>query len=1183
MHRSFKSKSLVSASLLLSLISPLPLPGTTPGTSIAQAQAQTNQDRKAEAARLFQQGLQQYRQALYREALQTYQQALVIRRELGDRVGEAQTLNNIGEVYNGLDEYSKALEILQQALGIRKEVSDKAGIGETLNHIGDAYNGLDEYPKALAILQQALAIRKEVGDRAGEAETLSNIGVVYRNLNQYPKALEILQQALTIRKEVGDRFGEGKTLAMLGSVYISLGQSDPSLEFLKQALALNKEVGNRAAEAVTLLLTGIAYNSKGESSRALEFYQQALVIIKQAGHHPGEAQTLSLMGGAYYQLGEISRAVEFYEQAFGIYREVSDRTKEITALGNIVSIYIAQGDSQKVKNFTDQILAISRESQNPQLEAFALITLGEAYKSQAKSPEQNQKAIEFAQQALMIAKESKNGAVAVKALAIQVSAYASLKDFQKAIEYIQQGLTIAQEIKSPQLQLFAVYMLSIAYTTLGDYQKAIEFGQQGLVLARESNNQNFVIDYVLRGSLVLAYLNTEDYQKALEFAQQSLSVAQQVTSQFKDPRLEAQALSLVSAVYSHLGDYDRAVQLSQQSLAIAREIQNRGVEETALETLGDIYRKLGRKEQAIASYQQSLTIDGSNNVANAGLARIYRELNMPTTATTYYKQSIQGIERYRKGIDTLPTNLQESYLQAGIGFGGLKKTAIYRELADLLLSQGRILEAQQVLELLKVQELRDFTKNTRAGGEISETAFTPTEEQILKENGTLIAFGQRLYECQQTRCSQLSQLLDQRQVLTEQFNQKIQSIEKDVRDRIPNDPAILDTKDLLREAKKIVEAQDGTVLIYVFVVEDKIWLLWASKGGVVNSKEVPVGQKQLGETVVKFRQLLEAPSSDIAEVKATGKQLYDWLIKPLESELKANKIQNLVFSLDSVTRYIPMSALFDGDKYLMENYAVSTVLSAGLTDMSDRLPPGTQNTPILALGLSNAIAGFNPLPNVPAELDAIVRKQPNDTKGIYPGLEFLNKDFDFRSLRDNLLGHKLLHIATHGEFVPGSPDASYLLLGTGEKLAIPKIATLQDLGNVSLVVLSACETALAGSGQDGTEINGISYYFLNAGAKAVMASLWKVNDDSTRQLMQNFYGNLAKGTTTAPITKAHALRQAQLTLLRGNSSKTDNPEQRSSLAPEARPGSPTASTNSSVSGFSHPYYWAPFILIGNNL
>jgi CHAT domain-containing protein len=282
-----------------------------------------------------------------------------------------------------------------------------------------------------------------------------------------------------------------------------------------------------------------------------------------------------------------------------------------------------------------------------------------------------------------------------------------------------------------------------------------------------------------------------------------------------------------------------------------------------------------------------------------------------------------------------------------------------------------------------------------------------------------------------------------------------------------------------------------------------------------------------------------------------------------------------------MTRYIPMSALFDGEKYLVENYTVSTVLSADLTNMRDRLPPGTQNTSILALGLSNTVPGFNPLPNVPVELDAIVQKQPNDTQGIYPGKEFLNNDFDFRALRDNLSGNKLLHIATHGTFVPGRQEESYLLLGTGEKLTISQIKTLQDLSDVHLVVLSACETALGGPDSDGVEISGISYYFLNSGAEAVMASLWLVNDSSTSQLMQNFYSNLAQGTEQAPMTKAQALRQAQLSMLRGNASTTENTNPRANIQLGINSGSQTASTSSPTSGFSHPYYWAPFILIGN--
>lgn len=139
-----------------------------------------------------------------------------------------------------------------------------------------------------------------------------------------------------------------------------------------------------------------------------------------------------------------------------------------------------------------------------------------------------------------------------------------------------------------------------------------------------------------------------------------------------------------------------------------------------------------------------------------------------------------------------------------------------------------------------------------------------------------------------------------------------------------------------------------------------------SEGEVVKKYEVPVRQQELGETAVKFRKLLQDRFSNSNEIKKTGKQIYDWLIKPIEPELKQNNIKYLVFSLDRVTRYILMSVLFDVEKYLIENYTIDNVLSASLTDMNAKVPIGTQNNPILAMGLSNAVPGYNALPNVQA-------------------------------------------------------------------------------------------------------------------------------------------------------------------------------------------------------------------------
>ncbi|MDY6900312.1 MAG: CHAT domain-containing protein, partial [Cyanobacteriota bacterium] len=186
---------------------------------------------------------------------------------------------------------------------------------------------------------------------------------------------------------------------------------------------------------------------------------------------------------------------------------------------------------------------------------------------------------------------------------------------------------------------------------------------------------------------------------------------------------------------------------------------------------------------------------------------------------------------------------------------------------------------------------------------------------------------------------------------------------------------------------------------------------------------------------------------------------------------------------------------------------------------------------------------------------------------------------DYKTLRDNLTGNNILHLATHGEFVPGKKKSSYLLLGKGEKLAIPQIQTLAGLSNIHLVVLSACQTALASKLQDGVEIASLAYSFLNTGAKSVIASLWQVADNSTSELMQNFYNNLAKNKQK--ITKAEAMRLAQLQLLYNKDVTVDDIKRAGGLISE--PTSPSSEKKSESKTFAHPYYWAPFVLIGNGL
>ncbi len=621
-----------------------------------------------------------------------------------------------------------------------------------------------------------------------------------------------------------------------------------------------------------------------------------------------------------------------------------------------------------------------------------------------------------------------------------------------------------------------------------------------------------------------------------------------------------------------------ALQSWQQALSLYRQIQDRRGEGKALGNLGIAYRALGNYPQAIAYQEQRLAIareikdpDGERIALN-NIAVALEKQQQPELAILFYKESVNVVETIRTGLKPLSRQLQESYTQTVAG--------TYRRLADLLLAQGRVLEAQQVLELLKIQELRDFTRDTRAGGETKGAPLNAVEAPVKPPFDTLIALGLKLTDCesQQPRCPEREQLLAQRAAATQQFNQQAERLRRLIRQQGSQDPAQLQQQELTVAAANIVKAQPKTVLIYPLVLEDKLWLVYGVQAGkeavTFASREVPVTRKQLSETVTQFRTLLEDPRSDVKQLQQVSQKLYGWLVAPLRPQLDANGIQNLVFSLDRSTRYMPLAALFDGQQYLAQRFTLSTILTAGLTNTTDKLSPNLSENPVLGLGLSNPVPGFNPLPHVPAEIDGIVRSQATDTRGIFQGSKYLNQTFTLNAFK-NLIDYRILHIATHGKFVSEDPEQSFLVLGNGQPLKVPDIRNLSDLGSIHLAVLSACETAKGGQDKEGIEVAGLSYYFLTQNVKSVIASLWLVNDASTSLLMQRFYKHLATGK----MTKAEALRQAQLEFLQAKLTVEDAPQRSDLIA--TGPGQ--SEGRQPLANFAHPYYWAPFILIGNSL
>ncbi len=833
-----------------------------------------------------------------------------------------------------------------------------------------------------------------------------------------------------------------------------------------------------------------------------------------------------------YKSGEYRESIVLYQKALAIYREIKDLKGESQVINDLAGIYLRLNKNIEALDLNKQSLNIRRQIRYELGELQSLISLGATYNKLSK--------------------------------------------YSLALDSFNQAVVLAQKVGTESQKASLYSNLGQVFANLGQFQKSYTYYEQALKIRRQINDNSGIANTL--HNLGFTYEKLSRYNDALKAYEESLAIRRLI----KDRLGEAKVLNNIGSVLSQQRKYTESIKSLESSLKIFQDIQEYYSAGLLMDSLANNYQNLGRYDLAQRFYFDALVIKSYSKqksevaITLSNLGDLYAKQGNISTAIAFYKESIQVTESIRKELTTLDIEQQKSYTNT--------VAYTYRALADLLLSQGRVLEAQQVLELLKIQEIRDFTQNTRAGDTSETTEKNDSEKKLIGFANSLIKLGLEIERCDKENCPQkyLEDLKEQRFRLTQEFNATIDLFKKEADERASKDDGFFKPEKIQGKSGEIFSAQPNTILIYTFVQTDRTWIIWAAKGGIKKPIEIKAGRSQIGKLVLELRTQLKSSDTDIAKLKETSKQLHDIIIPPeLQAELKANKIENLIFSLDSVTRYIPMSVLFDGKQYLLEKYAISNLISADLIDVKDRLPSDTQSIKVIAAGVSQKFEDFAPLLNVPVELDAIV-KSSQSASGIFAGKRLLNAEFTSKTLRNNLSGYNILHIATHGKFVPVDANASFLLLGDGTKLIIKDIKNaIDDLYQVHLVVLSACQTALGDKGEDGVEISGLSYYFLNGGAKAVIASLWSVNDDSTSQLMKRFYTNLAKGTAQAPMSKIEALRQAQLGLLRSNESGQESDQRGNFVTVEVRPienVQPAKKNN-----FAHPYYWAPFILIGNGL
>ncbi|MGH9971215.1 MAG: tetratricopeptide repeat protein [Pyrinomonadaceae bacterium] len=1153
------------------------------------------------------------------QALEYLKQALPLLRALGDRQEEATTLLGIGNIYRGLDENQKALEYYNQALPIMRSVGDRRAEATTLNNIGFVYDSLGEKQKALGYYDQALPILKAVGDRGVEARTTNNVGLVYFSLGEMQKALEYFNQALTILRAVADHVGEATTLNNIGSVYDLLGEKQKALDYYKQALPIARTVGDRGVEAKAVNNVGLVYASLGEMQKALEYFNQALTIMRALTDRGGEATTLNNIGSIYDSLGEKQKALEYYNQVLPIVRAVGDRGGEARTLNNIAGLYSSLGEKQKALEYYNQVLPIVRAVGERRVEAATLTGIGAVYDSLGEK----QKALEYYTQALPIIKAVGDPRGEATILSGVGAVYDSLGEKQKALEYYTQALPLMRAAGDRRSEAATLNNIGLVYDSLGEKQKALEYYSQALPILRvvgdrrgaatALNNIGFVYyslgqkqkslehlnealpvaravgdrggEATTLNNMGLVYDSLGEKQRALEHFNQALPILRAVG----DRRGEATTLNNIGYAHYSLGEKQKALEYYNQALPIARAVGDRGAEARTLNNLGLVYDSLGEKQQALSYYTQALSIAravgdrSSEGTMLSNLMFLWKTSNQ-RLAVFYGKQAINTLQQLRSNISGLEKTIQQTFLRS--------REDTYRLLADILISEGRLPEAQQVLSLLKEEEYFEFVR--RDGNEASSlngsAELTPEEAaqekryREIAEHLTSIGAEYGRLRQKQTRTTEEDQRLTRLETDLTVANQVFQKFLDELEKTFSVSGSESEKAFQLRESQGLMETLrelgSGTVALYTVVGEDKYRVILVT-AEVQKAYDNPIKAGELNRKVLEFRELIQNPRLD---PRPLGQELYKILIgSELAKDLDQAKAQTLMWSLDGVLRYLPVAALHDGQKYLVERYRNVVFTPASQSRLKD---PVSAKWKALGFGVSRAHAGFNPLPGVTEELRGIIRdalRAGDKSEGVLPGTVLLDEAFTASALRNALRQrYPLVHIASHFSFKPGNETDSFLLLGDGSHLTLAQIKALPNVfSGVDLLTLSACDTA-TGSGASGKEVEGFGVLAQRQGAKAVMATLWPVADESTQLLMREFY---RLREANPKWTKVEALQQAQLELLTGKvSSALDTKNKRAEIAGAATSITATNQprfTPDPKAPYAHPYYWAPFILIGN--
>jgi len=967
----------------------------------------------------------------------------------------------------------RAIEQYTQAVTIWGATSQIHEATAALQSIGEIYFVLSEYPTALDYFRRALVKSRVEGDRGGEIEALNNLGYVRVYQGQNLRALPYFRKALAECKAwrlSKDRRGEAQALNNMGEVYYSLGDLRRSLSLFNSALELWITASDRKGQALSHLNIGYAYYDMGDTQAASDHYQQSVLLWRAMDERRGEALSETALGGVYSFVGERQLALDSHNQALEILRTIGDRQGEAAALNGIGRIYEESNKAEDALDNYTGALKVYQEIGNRDYEALTECYVGRVYRSMQNVP----KALDSYRRSISVSRGVADRRIEAYALKDIATIYSSQGQKQAALDQYARVLGLYRKFGDRRGQAQTLNNIGLVYQSMGQGNKALGYYRQALPINRAGTD--LASEAATRYNIARTAREGNLLAESLSQIRNSISIIETLRAHIASYELRSSYFALIHEYYGfyidllmQLDKQNPSAQFGAMAFEASESARARSLSEILLEAKTDIREGI-----------------------SADLLARERDLQQKLSARAKFRLRLMNDKR----TEDQAVELEKEIRKVTTEYQAVETTIREQSPGYAELSQPRVIRVVDV------------------------------QRELLDDQTVLLEYA----------------LGSERSYLWMVTPTSLESFE------LPQQSKIEDTA---RRVYKLLTARQplagDTVQIYQNRVADSDKLYWKEASSLSEMLLRPVAKQILNKRLLIVTEgslqyipfeALPTPEGVIrtgeeslrpAIVDLAGEPMPLVLNHEIVSLPSASTLSSLRFRkprVETPDKIVEVFAdpVFEGDDPRIQTKPRPTAA------ISESSPDPNQLQQVLRdSGDWNSVAGIPRLPATLREGKAIMAVVPNGDGRLASGFD-ANRSV---AMSPDLEKYQIVHFATHGVINSEHPELSGIILSMVNKNGMPEDGFLQlhDIYNLKLsaqlVVLSACSTGL-GKDVKGEGLIGLTRGFMYAGSQSTIASLWKVDDDATAELMENFYQALLQDGKTP----AAALKTAKETMWR---------------------------------------------------